>query len=192
MVSFVIVRDRCRRYAVQFGFPLYLFERIPSYIFYYFKSADPFGLNYAQSNITQLDIMIVFILINNISSNLIMAFYAAGDQNVETVFGLHTHFDIMWRLYRATDVNNANELFRYFGTFFAYHLESRTLRRIDMSIVTYNSNNRGHFLPDSSNWRHYRNIRQMILNGQFRVDNDYDIQEIQRIMRDGFLQRGRH
>lgn len=140
MVSVVDVRRRCRYYARRFGYSLLLFDRIPTYIFEYFRSNDP--LNTFTPSFTQIELITTFMIINNISADLMTSFYSSGDQELDIVLHLHTFFITMWRLYRES---TEDSLLGRFGTFFAYHLESRTLRRIDMSLVIFNRGQRQFF-----------------------------------------------
>lgn len=180
MVNAVEVRRRCRIYAQRFGYDLRLFNRIPIYIFEYFRSDDPLSTN--TPSFCQIELMSVFMIINNISSDLMMAFYAAGDQGLDVILRLHTFFFTMWRVYETSD---PDDLLGLFGTFFAYHLESRTLRRIDMSIVSYNSGQRqqNNFVPN--------HIRNLIRRGVYRIENEYDLEEVRTALRGGLINRGR-
>lgn len=119
-----------------------------------------------------------------------IAFYNAGEQSIDTIFELHRIFSAMWRLYRTTErVDHLS----VFGPYFSYHLETRSLRQIDMSIVNYVQINREPFVPDEINWRRWREVRQLIRSGQFRVDDDYDLLEVREAMQRGMMhQRGRN
>lgn len=186
MVQVTEVRRRCRIEARRFGFSERLFDRIPIYIFRYFMSDDPM---ISTQPFTQMDIMTVFMLINEIDAGLMMAFYNVGGQQVEMLFELHRIFSAMWRLYRS---NQPDDLLSVFGNFYSFHLESRTLRRVDMSIVTYAQQDRESFVPNAMNWRRWREVRQLIRANSFRVNDDYDLLEVREALRGGLLQRGRH
>lgn len=188
MVHVAEVRRRCQIVARRFRYPEYLFNRIPMYIFRYFKSADPLLGNSAY--FTQLNVITIFMIINGIDAGLMMAFYNEGEQSIDTIFELHRIFVAMWRLYRTTE---PFDHFSVFGQYFSYHLETRSLRRIDMSIVNYDRSNHEPFVPDQINWRRWREVRRLILAGQFRVDDDYDLLEVREAMRNGMRQqRGRN
>lgn len=188
MVSVIDVRNRCRIVARRFGYSLRLFDRIPTYIFQYFRSEDPLATN--SPSFSQIDIVIIFMIINNISANLTMAFYASGDQEMDTVFRLQDLFTTMLRLYETT---NQEDLYEIFGTYFAYHLETRTLRRIDMVVVDFNRGSRqlNDFVPNNPHWERNRNMRNLIRNGLFRVEDDFDLHEVRIAIRTGLLPRGR-
>lgn len=126
------IRENCRRYARQFSYPDYLFNRIPTYIFAFFSSPNPLGI--IRETYDQMDIINVFMLINGISADLMMAFYAAAHQDLETVLMVHEYLLRMWQLHSHAQ---EDELIGIFGTIFSYHLETRTLRRIDMTQVSY-------------------------------------------------------
>lgn len=188
MLHIAEVRRRCRIEARRFNFPEQLFSRIPTYFFRYFKSIDPLLDN--SEHFCQWHIMTVFMLINNIDAGLMMAFYNAGEQDIDTLFKIHSIFATMWRLYRRTD---AVDLVSVFGPYFSYHLESRTLRRIDMSVVTTGRDNREPFVPHQINWIRWREVRRLILSSAFRVNDDYDLLEVREAMQGGILhQRGRN
>lgn len=189
MVQTVEVKRRCRIYAQRFNYPLNLFDRFPMYVFRYFQSSDVIHPNSSSTSFTQLNIITVFMIINHASADLMMAFYSAGEQDVDTVFRLQSYFLAMWEFYRNEP---ESELFSIFGTYFAFHCESRTLRRVDMSIVNYRSNeNTGPFIPNIHDWRRSRAVRHLIRTGQFRVEDDYDLLEVRNAYRDGLRLMGR-
>lgn len=148
MLHVAEVRQRCRIEARRFGFSETLFNRIPIYFFRYFMSTDPLLSN--PQGFTQYNIMTVFMVINRIDAGLLMAFYNAAEQNIDTLFEIHAIYSTLWRLYERT---NADDLLDIFGNFYAYHLETRTLRRIDMSIVNYHQTNHEQFVPDTVSWQ---------------------------------------
>lgn len=90
MPSLHEIRNRCRTYARKFNYPEVLFNRIPTYIFQYFGSNDP--LDRVPGSLDQMDIMNIFMIINGISADIMMAFYAAADQPLETVLRIHEYF----------------------------------------------------------------------------------------------------
>lgn len=77
------IRQRCRDYARQFNYSDSLFNRIPTYIFQYFCSNNP--LEVVPGPFDQMDIMNIFMIINGISADLMMAFYAAADPELDDV-----------------------------------------------------------------------------------------------------------
>lgn len=189
MVQTVEVRRRCRVYAERFNYPLNLFDRFPMYVFRYFHASDVIHPNASSSSLTQLNIITVFMIINHVSADLMMAFYSAGDQDLDTVLRLQSYFTAMWGFYRSEP---EQELFSIFGTFFAFHCETRTLRRVDMSLVNYRSSeNTGPFIPNVYDWRRSRAVRHLIRTGQFRVEDDYDLLEVRNANRDGLRLVGR-
>lgn len=186
MVSVIEVRRRCRTYARQFGYALHLFDRIPMYIFHYFRSTDPF--NQVSTSFDQFDIITICMIINRINANLMTSFYAAGDQTFDILLRLNDFFNTMWRLY---DAASHADLYGIFGTFFVYHLESRSLHRIDMTVVNHYRGRRqqNDFVPSHPNWRRSRDVRMLIRSGQFQVLDDYDILEVQMAFREGLFRR---
>lgn len=168
------VRERCRVYAHQYGFPILLFNRIPMYFFQYFGSPDP--LTVVSGPFDQMDIINIFMIINGISANLMTAMYAGADQQLETVLRIHEYLLRMWSLY---DSQPAHELVSNFGDYFVFHLETRTLRRIDMSIVDHNHQRTRltNFVPNQVSWRRAREIRRLYRSGQYRIMDIYDLAE---------------
>lgn len=189
-LSLYEIRQRCRRYARQFSYSEVLFNRIPAYIFQYLCSPNP--LEVVRASFDQMDIINIFMLINGISADLMMAFYAAANQNLENVLMIHEYLLRMWQMYRQATPEN---LCGIFGTFFSYHLETRTLRRVDMSIVYRHRNlsQEPHFVPNQPNWRRAREVRRLYRLGQYRVNDIYDIAELRMAWYGGMRQRhGRH
>lgn len=188
MIRLPEVRRRCRYYAQRFDYPLHLFDRFPMHLFRYFRFTDALS-QISPSSFSQLNIATVFMIINNISADLMMTFYSCGGQDVDTLLRLQTYFQTMWRFYQSEP---SNELLSIFGTYFAFHCETRTLRRIDMSVVSYRSSeNTGPFLPTLNDWRRSRAVRHLIRSGQFEVNDDYDLLEVQLAYQDGLRQVGR-
>lgn len=182
------IRERCR-YARQFHYPEYLFNRMPTYVFQYFGSPNP--LDSIPGLFDQMDIMNIFMLINGISAELMMAFYAAGEQEVDTVIRIHEYFLRMYSLYNESSVN---DLIANFGSYFSYHLETRSLRRIDMSVVNYNRHQRlsNNFVPNQVNWRRALEIRQLYRRGQYQIMDEYDLLEFRMAWFGGLrIRRGR-
>lgn len=188
MVHVAEVRRRCQIEARRFHFSEQLFNRIPMYFFRYFKSINPLLDN--SEHFSQIHIITVFMIINNIEAILMMAFYNAGEQDFETQMKLHSIFATMWRLYRTT---NAVDRISVFGRYFSFHLQTRTLRRIDMSVVTTGRDNHEPFVPHQTNWIRWREVRRLILSREFRINDDYDLFEVREAMQGGILyQRGRN
>lgn len=188
MIPVTKVRERCKEMALRFGYPLYLFNRIPIFIFHYFKSNNP--LDHYQGSFSQLDYIIIFMLINSITADLMIAFYAAGDQIVDDIFKLHAIFINAWKLHKAA--SNDELLSTFDDDIFAYHLQSRSLRKIDHSIVKYESKSKyNYFVPNHPNWKRLRFVRQMIRKGEYRIYDDFDMLELKEAMKQGLLQTGR-
>lgn len=184
------VRDQCRIYARQFNFPEQLFNRIPMYIFQYFGTPNP--LTVIRGAYDSMDIITIFMIINKISAELMMAFYASADQELETTLMVHDHFQKMWQLHGQ---NNPRDLCGIFGTLFSYHLETRTLRRVDMSIVLHHQRHRSptHFVPNQLNWQRAREVRTQYRNGQYRINDLYDLAELRMAWYGGLrIRRGRY
>lgn len=189
MVQTYQVREQCRAEAVRFGYPMVLFNRIPMHYFDYFRSEEPF----AAVNVpimTQMEIVTVFMLINNIDPAMLVEFYCAGGHDLNMLLRLMSFFNCMWRVYRATPESN---LLGRFGRFYALHLETRQLRYVDMS--RHHSVNRARhverFVPNDPSWPRNRAVRERIRQGQFRVEDDYDLLLVREAMRDALFRRGR-
>lgn len=182
------VREKCKKEAMKFLFSIKMFNRFPIWVFEYFKSVDP--LSSHTSNFTQIEIITIFMLINKIDAGLMMAFYNAGGQDLETVFRLHEIFVRMWKSYRETEKIHLTSVF---GSFFTFHCETQTLRRIDMSIPNRPNNGRicNRFVPYAPNWQRDRNTREKIRSGRFKIKNADDLQRARDAMFDGLLKQGR-
>lgn len=160
------------------------------YIFQYLSSPSP--LMVISSTFDQIDIINVFMLINDISAHLMTAMYAAADQDLDTVLQLQDYFLRMWDLYNR---NPSEEHQGIFGTYYAYHLHTRTLRRIDMSIVDNHTRraNTTQFVPNQLSWRRAREVRTLYRTGQYRVADEFDLAELQMAWYGGLrIRRGRH
>lgn len=94
------IRERCRIYARQFHYPEYLFDRMPTYVFQYFGSPNP--LDTIPGSFDQMDTLNIFMIINGISADLMMAFYAAAEQEIETVIRIYEYFLRMYSLYNES------------------------------------------------------------------------------------------
>lgn len=189
IANLALIRHGCRRYARQFNYPSQLFDRIPIYVFHYFASPSP--MDFVQGSFDPMDIMNVFMIINQISADLMAAFYAAGGQDFQTVLRIHDYLLRMWDLYRNTE---PIDLHVVFGTNFSYHLASRSLRRMDMSLVTHRSGHdaRTHFVPNHPGWRRAREVRRLYRSGQYVIADCYDLAEFQMAWSGGYgIRRGR-
>lgn len=119
-----------------------------------------------------------------------IAFYAAGDQVVDDIFKSHAIFINAWKLHKAATKNELMSVFD--DNIFAYHLQSKSLRKIDHSIVAYESKSKyNYFVPNHPNWKRLRFVRQMITDGIYRVYDDYDMLELKEAMKQGLLKTGR-
>lgn len=175
------LRYRCKMQAFHFNFDLLKFNRIPIWVFRYFAADDP--LCQESDTCLKIEIMTVFMLINKISPDLIMAFYLEGGQNVLDCLKLNHVFHNLKKLFEKTD---ENYLIPYFGSQFSFHIESKTLRRIDMSIVQFSStSNNEPFIPQGTSWRRNRIIRNLIRNGQFTVQDKSDLCDIKEAWKNG-------
>lgn len=189
MITTHEARRRCQVEAVRLGFPLSLFGRIPIHYFDYFRHPAPFdSVNIPV--ITQMEIMTVFMVINELDVGTIMAFYNAGGADLETVMRLSTFLHTMWKEYHRTP---KDDLLSRFGRIYAYHLSTRTTRYIDGTIHTkFNSQRRGNrFVPDDPGWERHRVVRQQIKAGQFSIDDDYDLSVARAAVRGGLMRTGR-
>lgn len=189
MVNVIEVRNQSRKEALKFAYSITLFDRFPLWVFEYFKSIDPFSSH--SSSFTQMEIITIFMFINNINVELMKAFYAAGGQDVDTLFRLENFFIQMWKIYRKTE---DNKLIDMFGDFFTFHCETKTLRRVDLSFPNQPKNRKigNRFVPYTSNWRRDRNTRAAIRNGEFKINNAYDMQNVEDALYDGLFKQGRY
>lgn len=181
------IRNKCKRECAQFKYPLYLFNRIPMYIFAYFAIDNP--LDDAPEKLQQYNIIVTFMLINNITADFMLALYNCGNQPINVLLKLHEIFIKCWQIYRLF-IND--DLFELFGDNFAIHLETRTLRRIDMSIANYSSRQKEYFVPNKPYWRKLRSIRQQIKNNTFRINDVYDLDDYREAKSNGLFKRGAH
>lgn len=144
------------------------------YIYQHLASQRP--LDVVPGSFDSMNIMNIFMLINGISADLMAAFYAAGGQAYQEVLRLHEYFIRMWRMYTEAV---QGDLIGMFGDYFAYHLETRTLRRIDMSVVDHGRGTRHntHFVPSRPDWRQAREVRRLYRAGEYQILNDDDLEE---------------
>lgn len=159
MVMFAECRNACRKIAC----PKYMdenrFNRIPMHYFQYFTSDTDLLQRAAGGEFAQIDIVMVFMVINQLPFGLIASWYADGGKDVDTVMSLIAHLHKVDKL-----VTNANLVAEYgltvlLGYHYAYHLDSKTLRYADGTVVI-NSNMRRKgilFDPNHPLWR--RNLR---------------------------------
>lgn len=179
-------RERCRREAIRLRYPMWLFNRIPMHYFDYFRSADPFySVNVPL--MSQLEIITIFLLINNISLGVILAFFNAGGATIDTILRLATYFHHMRTIYDQTSLLDRIGLF---GDYFVYHLGTRSTRRVDMSQPTVHPRRGNRFVPNVPNWERNRIIRQQIRNGLHRVVDEYDLSVVRDALHDGLLATG--
>lgn len=142
---------------------------------------------------TQLEIITIFMILNGTSPGLMTAFYNAGNiVNVETLLNLHQFFIAMWDLYCLTDQWN---LLAVFGSYFTFDCASRTLQRIDGSLVQRNRPPRLNlgtesFVPNSIDWRRGRAVRNLIRTGRYRISDVFDLNEARSAMGNGPMRRG--
>lgn len=183
------VRNNCKLQAKQFGFDENLFNRIPMWVFRSVAADDP--LCRECHNTTKLELICLFVLINDISPDLMMSFYIKGGQSVDDAFRLHKYLTTMKKLHRESE---EIDLIGLFGDKFTFHLATRTLRRIDMSIIQWSSESgrREAFLPDNLNWKRERIVRNLIRNGQHTIEDDMDIRELYSAWMNGLRKRGRN
>lgn len=188
MPSNYSVRRQCRAEAVRLGFPLRLFGRIPIYYFDYFRSTDPLSTVNVPT-MTQVEIITIFMLINDIDVGVMLAFFNAGGCTLDTLLYLDSYLHKMYHLYRnASQV----DLLATFGDFFVYHLDTRTTRRVDMTLVEQQSQISERFVPNVPNWSRNRQVRQQIREGQYVVHDNYDLSVVHCALRDGLLPIGRY
>lgn len=169
------VRQKCKIQAKKFNYSEELLNRFPMWVFRYFAALDPMCRE--DNETKKIEIMTIFMLINKISPDLMMAFYIEGGQSVHDAMKIRDFFNKMKEIH---DEHEKDDLIALFGSNFTFHCQTKTLRRIDMSIVE--SSPRGGpnepFIPDTMEWRRQRVIRNLIANGQFTVFDDMDLMEV--------------
>lgn len=182
------VRERCKMQAKKFKYNEELFSRFPMWVFRCFAASDPMCRNYNETK--KIELMTIFMLLNRISPDLMMAFYIEGGQSVNDSMKIRNIFNKMRDIYNK---NEKEDLIALFGTQFTFHCQSKTLRRIDMSKVEYNTADQKNepFIPDNMEWRRQRVVRNLIRNGCFTVNDELDIQEVKRAWQNGLRLRGR-
>lgn len=179
------VREKCSRQAIKFKYSLELFNRIPMWFFRSLTAEDPLCKN--ELNSTKLEMMLIFALINEIEASLMMAFYLEGGQSVDDCFRLHAFFINMKKLYDKTE----NYLRTSFlGNLFTFHCQSKTLRRVDMSLVQCATTEKEPFIMDSLEFRRERFIRKMIRTGKFTSLDNIEITQIKKCWQNGLRLKG--
>lgn len=184
------VRNACKLQAEKFHFDAVLFNRIPMWEFRCVAADDPLC---KESRTDKLEIMSVFMLINKISADLMMAFYIEGGQSIDDAMKLHKFFNTMHNMYNESE---EIDLIGLFGDWFTLHCETKTLRRIDLTAVKQEEKNETKlnepFLTDSLRWRRERINRQMIRSGKFTINDRNDLLEVKEAWRNGLQLRGRY
>lgn len=182
------VRKKCREKAKMFNYDLGLFNRFPMWVYRYLAADDPLCKDSGETR--KIEIFTVFMFINKISPELMMAFYIEAGQSIEDAFNIHKFLVIMKKIY---DKHDRSELIGLFGDWFTYHCQSQTLRRIDMSLVEYGvpSRNNAQFIPDKIQWRRQRVSRRLLRTGEYTVNDDMDLMELKRSVQNGLRYRGR-
>lgn len=181
------VREKCCRQAMKFKYSIELFNRIPMWFFRYLTAEDPLCEN--EKKCTKLEVISIFALINEIDAGLMMAFYIEGGQSINDCLRLHSFFCTMKKLYDKTE----NYLRTSFlGNSFTYHCESKSLRRVDMSLVECASTemSKEPFILNSLEWRRERFIRQMIRTGKFSTLDNIELTQIKQCWQNGLRLRG--
>lgn len=119
-----------------------------------------------------------------------LAFYLEAGQSVNDAMDAHKFLHLMKKLY---DENTNENLIGLFGDYFTLHLETRTLRRIDMTTVVHGDTSKANepFLPSSLNWRRERVVRNLIRNGHYTIQDDLDLREAKSAFQNGLCLRGR-
>lgn len=182
------VRMNCRKQAEKFRYSSELFFRIPTWFFRNLAADDPLCQN---SNETlKIEIMSLFMLINSISPEMMLAFYIEAGQSIELSLKVHKFLKTMRDIY---DKNEEDDYIGLFGTWFTFHCETRTLRRIDMSIVKCGETTRTTvpFIPDNLHWRRQRIVRNLIKNGEYTINDDLDLDEVKRSYQNGLRKWGK-
>lgn len=181
-------RNRCRREAIRLGFSLRIFNRIPIHYFDYFRSPDPLS-SVNVPVIAHLELITIFMLINQIDVGLMLAFYNAGDVSIDVLMQLARYLHHMWTLYGLT---SPNDRLSTFGDHYAYHLESRSTRRIDMTQPNVQPRRGNRFVPNNPRWPRNRAVRAQIRGGMYIVRDDHDLSVVHDALCDGLFLTGRY
>lgn len=160
---------------------------------YFISEMDPLE-RAVGSDFAQIDIIMVFMVINQLPFGVIAAWYAAGGKDAETVMQLISHLHKVDCL-----VNNKNLLAEYgltvlLGYNYAYHLDSKTLRYVDGTVVLNRNMRRKGILFDPNHplWRRNLGLYQQIKAGLFfLVPGDNEMMEIVRGAMKDTLKTGR-
>lgn len=187
-----LIRYKCKKEAIRMNYSLELFNRIPMYFFTYFSIDNV--LDNVQLNQMYFDILVIFMLINKIDAALMTAFFSCGGQIADMCIRIYDVFFNAWNLFNTVPKTDHMWIF---SDRFSYHLETKTLRRIDMSIVSTRRNNNNtsaeYFVPNHVSWRRYRQVRQDIRCGIFKIDSYYDLILYKEVHVDSVLmRRGRY
>lgn len=146
-----IVRKECKIQAKQFKYNEELLNRFPMWVFRYFAAIDPMCQN--TNEFMKVEIITIFMLLNKINADLMMAFYMKGGQSIEDSMKLRNFFTKMWHIHGK---NGKEDLIAIFGNKCTFHCQSRSIRRIELSIVDNkrpDGRNNEHFVPDNLEWR---------------------------------------
>lgn len=87
------VRNKCKLQAKKFGFDENLFNRIPMWVFRSLAADDP--LCKECHNTKKIEMICLFMLINDISPDLMMSFYIESGQSIDDTFNLHKYLNTM-------------------------------------------------------------------------------------------------
>lgn len=182
-------RSKCKIQAARLKLEIRLFDRIPMWVFRYFAATDPLCRN--DKKCERLEIMCVFMIINNISPALMVAFYMQSGQCVNDCMKLLSFFTNMKALYNKTA---AHSLWTIFGNTYTIHLETRTMRQIDMTLVQSGSK-RGEqepFIMDHLHSHRDRMLRKLIRQGKFTIFDEIGLNQVKQCWRNGLQRRGRN
>lgn len=181
------LRENCRHQATRFNFSLEMFNRIPMWFFRYLAAQDPLCKKVHKS--TKLEIMSIFMIINEINPVLMMAFFIEAGQSIDDCMQLHTFFCNMKILHNITEDNLKTS---YLGDSFTFHCKTKTLRRVDMTLVQCPRSEMSNepFIPYSLQWQRERLIRKMIRTGRLSSMDDVDMKDIKESWQNGLRLKG--
>lgn len=137
----------------------------------------------------KVDIMLIFMLINQLPPALIAAWYLEGGQSVDDVIKIEEFYRKMKILFEK-EKQNDNNVIGLFGTKFAIHLETRQLMRVDMTVIHPMKVSNEPFIPDTLNWKRQRAIRELIRKGEYKVTDFQQLQEVKNAWKNGLRLRG--
>lgn len=175
-ISFGKCRNKCREIATQYNISKNIFDRIPMYFFNYFISSQNPLERSTSENFAQIDIIMVFMVINKFSPILIAKWYNAGGKDAYVVLDLFDHLTKVQKMFNDVELQKKYDLCTLFGYCYSFQLESKTLRYIDNRIVVNKNISRKGILfdPNNSMWKANLKLWQKIKTSNYFLHNPLD------------------